>query len=63
MSHACERITGYPIVTDSMQKVSDAYSWVSSGERFQSIFQLSEQAVNMFKDKAKSLASTGSYIF
>ncbi|VDM03151.1 unnamed protein product [Schistocephalus solidus] len=59
MAEFSKRVAHYPVVTDSLKAASDAYTWVSSGERFKSIFQLSEQAANVLKEKAKALASTG----
>nr|VZI28168.1 unnamed protein product [Spirometra erinaceieuropaei] len=59
MAEFSKRVAEYPLVTDSLKAASDAYTWVSSGERFKSIFQLSEQAANLLKEKAKTLASTG----
>ncbi|VDN09846.1 unnamed protein product [Dibothriocephalus latus] len=59
MAEFSKRVAEYPVVNDSLKVASNAYTWVSSGEHFKSIFQLSEQAANVLKEKAKSLASTG----
>ena len=59
MANFSDRLSQYPLVSDSLKAASDAYSWVSSGERFRSIFELSESTVSALKEKAKALASTG----
>ncbi|KAL5103525.1 hypothetical protein TcWFU_004095 [Taenia crassiceps] len=58
MANFSDRLSHYPLISDSLKAASDAYSWVSSGERFRSIFQLSESAASALKEKAKALAST-----
>ena len=59
MANFSDRVCHYPLISDSLKAASDAYSWVSSGERFRSIFQLSESTIAALKEKAKALASTG----
>ncbi|VDK20793.1 unnamed protein product [Taenia asiatica] len=58
MANFSDRLCHYPLISDSLKAASDAYTWVSSGERFRSIFQLSESAASALKEKAKALAST-----
>nr|CDS24565.1 sj ts4 protein [Echinococcus granulosus] len=58
MATFSDRLSHYPLISDSLKAASDAYNWVSSGERFRSIFQLSESAASAIRDQAKALAST-----
>ncbi|VDL29271.1 unnamed protein product [Hymenolepis diminuta] len=58
MSGFSERVSNYPLVSDSLKAASDAYNWVTSGDRFRSIFQLTENAAAALKEKATSLANT-----
>lgn len=59
MSGFSERVSNYPLVSDSLKAASDAYNWVTSGDRFRTIFQLTENAAAALKEKAASLANTG----
>uniref|UniRef100_A0A5K3FRL7 BAR domain-containing protein n=1 Tax=Mesocestoides corti TaxID=53468 RepID=A0A5K3FRL7_MESCO len=58
MAQFSDRLSQYPLISDSLKATSNAYSWVSSGERFRKIFELSESAASALKEKAKALAST-----
>ncbi|KAM7541644.1 hypothetical protein Aperf_G00000019826 [Anoplocephala perfoliata] len=58
MAVFADRVSSYPVVSGSLKAASDAYNWVASGERFRSIFQLTESAAAALKEKAVSLAST-----
>ncbi len=59
MAQFSDRVAQYPLISDSLKAASDAYTWVSSGERFRGVFQLSETAANALKEKAKAIANTG----
>lgn len=62
MALFADRVSHYPLVSGSLKAASDAYSWVASGERFRSIFQLTENAAAALKEKAVCLASTGNVV-
>ncbi|VDO16575.1 unnamed protein product [Rodentolepis nana] len=58
MSCFSERVSNYPLVNDSLKAASNAYNWVSSIDRLRNIFQLTESAASILKEKAASVANT-----
>nr|CDS27304.1 sj ts4 protein [Hymenolepis microstoma] len=58
MSNFSERVSNYPLVNDSLKAASNAYNWAASSDLFRSIFQLTESAAVILKEKAASVANT-----